>query len=576
MSDSIVESLRAWADREADRSCLGFLRDGERDEHRVSYSEVDRHARTIAATLGEDLKPGSRVVLLCAPGVRFVEALMGCFYAGVIAVPVSPPLPMRLEAGLMGLRKIVRDSGAEAIITCGLPPGIEDQLWGHAPELRSRKRVSVDRLDVARAELWKDPGITGRSVALIQYTSGSTGHPKGVVLRHSHLMANVHAITSGILVDPGERVVSWLPLYHDMGLIGFVMAALINGSESTFMSPLDFLQRPARWLEAISRTGAVVSGGPNFGYEICASRVSESEKVGLDLTSWRVAMSGAELVRSETIERFSQAFSDCGFDRRAFYPCYGLAEATLIVSGGVPDVPPVILDAPTSGLDGSHAGPRVGCGGVLPGIDFKIVDPDNCRPLAEGEIGEIWVRGPSVAEGYWNRPEEDQAGFRARLEGDESGPYLRTGDLGFQKGGELFIAGRLKEMLICRGRNLYPQDLERTVERADAMVRPSGIAIFSVPGTPEDGVGVAFEVRPEGNGRAKELVVSVRRQLTEAHEVPVVAVVACPPQAVPKTSSGKIRRSACRDAFFSGDLPRLAEWRTDAPGAASQTLGEVE
>jgi acyl-CoA synthetase (AMP-forming)/AMP-acid ligase II len=370
-------------------------------------------------------------------------------------------------------------------------------------------------------------------------------------------------------------VVSWLPLNHDMGLIGMLLQPLYVGFHAVLMSPLHFAQRPVRWLEAISRFHATTSGAPNFAYDLCVRKTTPERRETLDLTSWDLAYSGSEPVCHDTIDAFARAFADCGFRRESFYPCYGLAEATLIVSGGRKRDPPVIRDFSARGLeehrvmpagDGDLVRRLVGCGRTMPGEEILIVDPDSRRPCSDAEVGEIWVRGPNVAQGYWSQPEETRRVFRAQLADSGDGPFLRTGDLGFLRDGELFIVARVKDLIIIDGRNHSPQDIERTVEACIPQLRPSGCAAFSVEVDGRERLVIVGELQPvrrpralvgtpDGDGvAAPEITAAIRRVVAEQHDVGVHAVHLVKVGAIPKTSSGKVQRRACRARFLADAL----------------------
>jgi acyl-CoA synthetase (AMP-forming)/AMP-acid ligase II len=428
---------------------------------------------------------------------------------------------------------------------------------------------------------------------MIQYTSGSTGAPNGVMLSHGNLLHNLEQIRLRFEHTEHSHGLIWLPPYHDMGLIGGILQPLYAGFPVTLMSPMHFLQQPLRWLQAISLFQATTSGGPNFAYELCVERIEPEECEGLDLSTWSVAFTGAEPVRAETLERFVAAFEPFGFRREALYPCYGLAEATLMVSGGSRSAAPVIAHLHSESLENAQVVSvtredqesrcLVGCGHNLDRQEIVIVDPEHLRQKPKGEVGEIWVRGPSVGQGYWGRPEQSKATFQAYLADSGDGPFLRTGDLGFVKEGELFITGRLKDLIILNGRNLYPQDIERTVEESHPSIRPGCCVAFSVNAQGEERLIVVAEIErtycPIGkrsglpttmaltNGEtgtsAKDtmgmqpVVKAVRRAVSDAHEARVAEVLLVRPASLAKTPSGKLQRHACRAAFLGRTLKEV-------------------
>ncbi|NOX38147.1 MAG: amino acid adenylation domain-containing protein [Calditrichaeota bacterium] len=612
---NIVDILRWRGEHQADKLAFTFLEDGDKKEVRITYGELDRKARAIAATLQKHNLKGERVLLLYPPGLEYIAGFMGCLYAGAIAVPVYPPDPTRLNRTLPRLEAIVQDADARVALTTGqimammklikvqsrfagslekFPIfrkalgvlGSKAQDIGRTEGLERMKWIATDKLGKSIADRWAPTPVDGDTLAYLQYTSGSTGTPKGVMLTHSNLLHNSRLIHYGFGFTRDAIGVIWLPMYHDMGLIGGILQPLAAGLPCILMSPLAFLQWPVRWLKVISRIKdrRVISGGPNFAYELCVRRVSRKQIEELDLSNWVVAFSGAEPVRAETIEKFSRTFAPAGFKKEAFYPCYGLAEATLMVSGGLQKEPPVFLHIKKSALKENRvhvcdsadedAQTFVGCGRALLDQRIEIVDPETLRKCNEGEIGEIWVSSPSVAQGYWNKPEATQETFQARIADTDEGPFLRTGDLGFLLNGELYVTGRLKDLIIIRGRNHYPQDIEYTVEQAHAAVRAGCVAAFSIEVTGEERLVVVAEARHRKDADYGDVVSAIRQAIAEGHDLQVYAIVLIKPRTIPKTSSGKIRRRATRELYLNGELDVLTEWRVGMP--VPETLEELE
>ncbi|WP_437931313.1 amino acid adenylation domain-containing protein [Sorangium sp. So ce291] len=573
--ETLVDLGRCRAARQRDELAYRFLVDGEDERLDVSFAEIDRRARAVGAALQAISPPGERAVLLYAPGLDYVAAFLGCLYAGVVAVPAYPPDPARLGRTLPRLEAIAADAGARVVLTTDAIAAMGDALAAQAPALRGGRWVSTDALAPGVEEAWRPPAISRGTLALLQYTSGSTGSPRGVMLTHGNLLANLAAISRGFGSSRASRGVIWLPPFHDMGLIGGVLEPLYAAFPVALMSPLSFLASPLRWLRAISSFGGTISGGPNFAYDLCARKATAADVAALDLSSWEVAFTGAEPVRHETLERFAAAFAPCGFRREAFYPCYGLAEGTLIVTGGERGAGPALVDVDRAALEGGRAAPPgpgraaqtlVGCGSAVDaGGEVRIVDLVSGRDRADGEVGEIWVRGPSVARGYWGRAEataEVFGGRRADAPGE--GPYLRTGDLGALRGGALFVTGRLKDLIIVRGRNLYPDDLERTAEASHPALRRGCCAAFSVEADGEERLVIVQEVDARGAPDLAAVVAAVRREVLVHHDVAAHEVVLIQRGTIPKTSSGKIQRGACRAAFLAGDLEELARGALDA------------
>jgi acyl-CoA synthetase (AMP-forming)/AMP-acid ligase II len=425
---------------------------------------------------------------------------------------------------------------------------------------------------------WSDPHLGRQSRALLQYTSGSTGTPRGVSITHGNILANEfviqHAFRHWTALGSGNGV-CWLPLYHDMGLIGNVLQAVYVDAPCFLMSPFVFLRHPIRWLQAISRYRTHTSGGPNFAYDLCVQRITDEQKGTLDLSDWEVAYIGAEPVSPATLDRFAAAFDCCGFQREAFYPCYGLAEATLFVSGGEGPRPAVVqtfplestLPASSSTVStpstNASASPLVGCGHARPPHEITIVEPTTRAICPEGAVGEIWFAGPSVGEGYWNSPEETAATFHAALSDSGRGPFLRTGDLGRMVDGELFVTGRLKDLIIIHGRNFVPHDIEETVRTVHEAFRPNRGAALGCQIDGEERLVILQEIdRQTRRLDVRELARDVRQVIAERHQLQVADVVFLRNDSLPRTSSGKVRRFACKEQYLTG---RLIEWKSKAP-----------
>ncbi len=573
---TMVGVLRARAAAEPDRVACSYLMDGEADERRLTYAALDRRARAIAAALARHAAPGARALLLHEPGLEFVAAFFGCLYAGVTAIPMQPPFAGRASAALAKVAAVVDDARPVLALTASpLREALDGVLAAAHPPARALRWLETDAVPDGMAEEWSDPAPGAGDLAFLQYTSGSTTAPRGVMLTHGALMHNSAEIERCFGHSPATTAVIWLPPYHDMGLIGGIVQPVFAGFPVTLMSPVAFLQRPLRWLQAIARTGAHTSGGPNFAYELCLRRIAPEQRASLDLSGWKLAFNGAEPINAGTLERFAEFFAPCGFRPESFYPCYGLAEATLIVAGGQKDAVPTVRRFDAAELERGRvleageapARALVGCGRSIAGQTLRIVHPETREPCAPDEIGEIWVSGPSVAPGYLGRDGDGADGcFGARL-ADGGGPYLRTGDLGFFHQGELFVTGRLKDLVIIAGRNHHPHDLERTVEQSHPAVRPSCSAAFAVEVGGQERLVVAAELerRALPDHRAGpwdggvEIVRAIRRAVAERHDVPVHAVVLVRTGGIPKTSSGKVQRYLCRSGFLARTLDVLDE-----------------
>lgn len=576
---SYVEVLRRRTEETPERTAYIFLGSTGKEDLRLSYAELDRRARGIAAVLSEHRDRDARALLVFAPDSRYIVAFWGCLYAGVTAVPVYPPDAAHLARSLSRLEAIVGEARPQFVLTSS--DLMESRLLfiDRLPAMKQLCWVATDLIPHATECLWRDPSVDANCLAFLQYTSGSTGDPKGVMISHGNLLFNVDRIQRATGAGPDDSVVSWLPPYHDMGLIGGLLFPVYVGVPGISMAPMTFLKRPYRWLEAISRYRATMSVAPNFAYELCVRKIRPEDCDGLDLTRWAVALSGAEPVRVETLVRFHHSFARCGFRWESHYPTYGLAEGTLMVSG------PSRVEAPRSATvdRGALGGGRivdarpgsangvelVACGRTLEGQDTLIVDPETCRVCAADRVGEIWVAGPAVGQGYWSRPEETERVFRARVMSEPEGVersrcYLRTGDLGFLREGHLFIVGRLSDVMIVRGQNHHPEDIERSVNGCHPVLRPGCGAVFQTEEIAGDGVVVVWEVR-SSDIDVHEVAKRISEAVWEWHELIVGAVLLLPARSIPKTSSGKVQRRPCRQHFLeSGFGEVVGEWRHGA------------
>jgi acyl-CoA synthetase (AMP-forming)/AMP-acid ligase II len=563
----MAEILCDWAANTPDELAFCFLLDGEDEGPRLTYAALDQTARAIAAVLRDAAEPGDRALLLYEPGIDFVPAFFGCLYAGLIPVPAAPPRLDRLAQSWEALASIAADCRPRLLLTTDdLATGLARTYENLVPGSRVHWIVT-DRIDCSHAQRWREPRTDPNAVAFLQYTSGATATPKGVMISHRNLLYTEHLIeTAAEHQGPGLGV-CWLPLYHDFGLIAGVLQAVYHGAAAVLMSPLAMLQRPARWLRAVTRYWADTSGGPNFGYDWCVHRIEDEEKERLDLSRWSVAGIGSEPVSAGTLDRFCEAFGPHGFRREAFYPCYGLAEATLFVTGGAKNEVPVVRTFDTGALeegraeqaaaDAADARTLVGCG--RPWLDQRvvIVDPATEQRCPENTVGEIWAAGPTIALGYWGRAEETKRAFQAQLRDTGEGPYLRTGDLGFVQDGELFVTGRLKDLIIIRGRNHYPQEIEATVQAVHPALRAGGGAAFETGPDGEARLVIVQELaRRGGSVDLDRLAGDIRQVVAERHGVQVHDVQFLVPGAVPKTSSGKVQRHACRAGYERGTLRR--------------------
>ncbi|MBD2611527.1 amino acid adenylation domain-containing protein [Nostoc punctiforme FACHB-252] len=557
---TIVDILRDRSFKIPHTQAFTFLEDGETHELTLTYYELDRRSRAVAAQLQAFGLSGERAILLYPPGLDYLIAFFGCLYAGVVAVPAYPPRNQRKTPRIQAIT--IDAQASVALTTTAMLPALQS-IFTPDTKQGNFRWLTTDNTAQDLEDSWQQPAINGDTLAFLQYTSGSTGTPKGVMLSHGNLLHNA-AVTYQLMEhSSSSKFVSWLPVYHDMGLIGGILQPLYGAFGCILMSPASFLQRPYRWLEAISRYKGTTSGGPNFAYEQCIQRITQQQKETLDLSSWSVAFNGAEPVRRDTLEQFATAFAECGFRAEAFYPCYGMAEATLIVSGGSKKALAQIRTVNKSALSQNQIVEAtthqdiqsfVSCGKAIPNQQIVIVNPQTFTRCSSDEVGEIWVSGPSVGQGYWNRTEETKETFHAYLKDTKEGPFLRTGDLGFLHNDEVFITGRAKDLIIIRGRNLYPQDIELTAERSHTSLRFGANAVFTVEVNNEERLFIVQELEFRAKPNLAEVTSAIRQAITEEHEVQVYGVILIKPGSIPKTSSGKIQRRATRAQFQNGEL----------------------
>ncbi|MBG1258276.1 fatty acyl-AMP ligase [Nostoc commune] len=573
---TLVELLIYRAKNQSEQKAYTFLRSTETEAASLTYGELHLQAQAIAASLQALNLGGERALLLYQPGLDFIAAFFGCLYTGVIAVPAYPP---RRNQKLSRLQAIAVDAQAKIVLTSkSILDNLQTSSNQEDLEISGLHWLATDELSNDLAQAWQPQELSGDTLAFLQYTSGSTGTPKGVMITHGNLLHNERMIEKAFGHTNKTIVVAWLPVFHDMGLIGNVLQPLYLGVPCILMSPVDFLQKPIRWLQAISHYKATTSGGPNFAYDLCIRKVTPEQLATLDLSSWEVAFTGAEPVRAETLEQFASTFAPCGFRKEAFYPCYGMAETTLIVSGGEKTALPITCNVEKAALEQNRivkqheaqgdAQTIVGCGQSPSDQKVIIVDPQSLTMCAPEQVGEVWVAGPSVAQGYWNQPEQTEKTFHAYLadadvsDSATSVPFFRTGDLGFLQDGELFITGRLKDVIIIRGQNHYPQDIELTVEKSHPALKPDSGAAFSIDFKGSERLVIVQEVERSYLRKlnVQEILGNVRQAVIGQHGLDIFATVLIRTGSIPKTSSGKIRRQACRTAFLAGTLDVMEDW----------------
>ncbi|MBR1174745.1 fatty acyl-AMP ligase [Bradyrhizobium sp. KB893862 SZCCT0404] len=559
---SLVAVLARRAAEQADDRAYVFVSDRGTEEAALTFRQLHDAASALATRLSAAARPGDRAILVFPPGLEFLVAFFGCLMAGIIAVPMMMPR-----------RNSARDASAAILANCTPALALTTSAFALRGDLQARfalaniRWIEVDLgHDGAAADL---PAPAPDDIAFLQYTSGSTSEPKGVMVSHANLLANLEMILLALGNTRQSTYVNWVPLYHDMGLILNALQTLYVGAACVLMAPNAFMQRPLGWLRAISQYRAEVACGPNFGFDLCVSRYRADQMSGIDLSSLRIALNGAEPVHAETIDRFIATFAPHGFDPRAMYPAYGMAEATLLISGArrgdghaTRTVSRAALQAHAaetpSGDDDAQI--VVGCGRALEGERIAIVDPEKRTRLPADHVGEIWVSGANVARAYWRSEEASRDGLNAEISG-EDGPWLRTGDLGFlDESGELFVTGRIKDLIIIRGINHYPQDIERTVQSLDAALRENCGAAFSVPDeTGEETLVIVQEVERTARHAidAEETKGRIREAVADNHELSARHVALIRPGTLPKTTSGKIQRKLARRLWLEGGFEEI-------------------
>ncbi len=575
---TIADVLLHRATSQPDQTAYTFLADGATESGSLTYQQLDLQAKAIATQLQAKVKQGDRALLVYpyTAGLEFIAAFMGCLYAGVIAVTDYPRQHIK---SLSQYQERIVNSGASIILTTqDFADRVKDQLLanpGMALKLKALPWIASDRLDVNIATAWQKPDIDSDTLAFLQYTSGSTGNPKGVMVTHGNVLHNSEVIYQSFEHHTDTRILMWLPMFHDMGLIGGVMQPLYTGLPAVLMSPVALAQKPLMWLQAIDKYKITTSGGPNFAYDLLCHKVPPEQRETLDLSSWEIAFTGAEPVRAETLKKFVELYEPCGFKAEAFYPCFGMAEATLFVSGGDAQKLPVVVNLDKTALTEDRVVPVasndpnakavVGCGRGWLGDRLVIVDPQSLTQCPGDRVGEIWVSSKGVGQGYWQQIEQTEKTFNAYLADTGEGPFLRTGDLGFIQDDELFITGRIKDMMILWGRNHYPQHIEETVENCHPALRPNHGAAFAIEVNGEDQLVVTHEVNRTDlrNLNVPEVVGAIRKAVGEQNLANVYAVALLKTGSIPKTSSGKIQRRACQSKYLDGSLNIVAQWQQE-------------
>jgi len=571
MFSTIIEVLRDRASAQSDSTAYVFLANGSVESARLTYSQLDLRARAVAAVLEEKGCGKQCVLLLYPPGLEFLEAFFGCLYSGSIGVPLPAPDNARLKHTLPRLVTVAADTGAVLVLTTRAILTLRAEICSHVPALASVDWLAVEDVSGSAADAWNPPAIAAGDIAYLQYSSGSTSQPKGIMITHANVAYNASLTLTAVGYEPAMAAVTWLPHFHDYGLVHGMLVPLWNGGPCYVMSPLAFLKRPIRWLQAMSRYKAKAAQAPTFGYEYCVRKIRVEDCQDLDLSHWVGAGISAEPIHTGTMRRFSEMFEPFGFRRSTFCPGYGLAEATLVVTVEPPggDFHEFVLDSTALGRNmvvpalSADPGSRAisASGRLIPENTIRIVDPETCLPCPPDRVGEIWCAGGSIALGYWNQREETERTFQARLATGEPGNYLRTGDLGFIADGRLFVTGRIKDLIILAGANHYPQDIEWTVEAAHSDIRPGCTAAFSIEVDGRERLVVLAEAKTRED-ELDALCNAIRRAVAECHELDVYEIAILRPGGICKTSSGKVQRSECRARFLDGSLDGVSGVRS--------------
>ncbi|GBF79412.1 fatty acyl-AMP ligase [Aphanothece sacrum] len=573
---TLIELLHLRATTTPDGHAYTFLIDGKKETAPLTYGELERQAKAIAALLQQYQVKGERALLLYPQGLEVIAAFCGCLYAGVIAIPAPPPESGRLKRTLPRLRSIVKDANATFALTTAAILDLIGNFPDEFPEFEQMHWIDTATVDLSLSEKWQDPKVDKDALAYLQYTSGSTSTPKGVMLSHFNLMHHAGYLQQACGYDSKSITTTWMPYFHDYGLVEGMIVPLYNGTPCYLMSPFAFIKRPIQWLHNITKYGITHSQAPNFAYDLCIRRVKPKDIPQLNLSSWQAAGNAAEPINPKVMVNFVETFSDCGFKWETFAPAYGLAEYTLLVSSKPKGSHPVFacLDATFLEQDKiveadpeKEKGVRImaSCGQLVCQTKVAIVRPDTFTRCATNEVGEIWVSDPSVAQGYWQRQEETENTFQAYIKDTQEGPFLRTGDLGFLKEGELYITGRMKDLIIIRGTNHYPQDIEWTVQHLNPVFRSDYGAAFSVDNNGEEALVIVQEIeRRSGELEVEQLLGDIRQEIAEEHEIQTYAIVLAKSGTVLKTASGKIQRRACRQNFLNGTINVVGIWSDNA------------
>ncbi len=564
----MVSLLLKNAEQFGDKPLYIFLEDGVNESLRISYRDVVKKAKAVGAELQKHGSKGDHILLLFPAGIEFVISLYACFLTGMVAIPAYPPRRKKIDPRFLS---ILQDANPSTILATQQIHQDLEQLELKNINLDEINMISFESINAEQSEDWQNPKVSKDDILLLQYTSGSTGSPKGIMVSHGNMIHDSECIRQSFGFDENMIVVNWLPNFHDMGLIGnLIQPAYVGGSVIT-MTPMRFIQEPLNWLKCISKYKGTCSGAPNFAYDYCVDKIPADSVKDLDLSSLNVLYNGSEPVRKQTIERFAKHFKDAKFSSRQFFPCYGMAETVLIITGGDYTAEPVYFNADVKALEnnkailakeGSESRQLTACGFPWLGMSVMIVNPETKLPCPKGEIGEIWAKGSSITKGYWNKPEETEHTYHAYLRGTDSGPWLRTGDLGFIHEGQLYVSGRLKDLIIIRGANFFPNDIEHSVENCHDALRKNASAAFSMDIDDKEKLIIIQELERAymRDFNEEEIFESMRNAVFADHGIQPDIILLTKMGSIKKTSSGKTQRFAMRDIWKNDELDVLASW----------------
>ena len=562
--NNLIDLTEYQASSQPEKIAFSILADGENPTQQLTFGELAWYARSLATRLQDEKLEGHSALLLYPTGIDFIVTFLACLYAGIIAVPAYPPDPLRMDRSLQRLKNIIFDAKPSICLTSKELQRIFESMLENTDNIPPLRWLSTDHMDSFNANNWNRPQINGKSIAYLQYTSGSTQKPKGVMITHENTLKNLSLGQVLNHFSQESRIVGWVPLYHDLGLIAYVIGTIYNGCHCYLMSPHHFLKDPFRWLQAISLFRATHNAAPPFGYELCVRKINSEKRQNLDLSCWAVAGIGAEKVQKETIDRFSTTFNDVGFQKKAFFPTYGMAEAVLYISGG--KSASFYEQSSNQNINIPQKYPsNTSCGCTDIKHQIIIVDPETKKKCDPKTIGEIWFKGPSVASGYYLKPEKSKEIFEAYVSDTNEGPFLRTGDLGFIDNDMIYITGRLKDLIIINGQNYSPEDIEFSLQGCHPLIKAGGIVAFSIDMDASEKMVIVCETEPiHQENPISGLIAAINKTVFKNFSLIPDIIALISDKTLPKTSSGKIQRSLCKQYFQQQKLNIVHLWKRNS------------